>query len=349
MAQIELKYVNAFSQALARLYEPGSVSQLPERFFEVIQKVAPGHLIHISLTQPGLGAVDAYMSLPAHRELMALAEQREEVQRMPGVADSSFYLKAETAPTSFHDLMDRRTLERTVLWQSFCHPLELEHDLSINFHRTENLFYTISTSRKGRAYLAEERLLLQLLQPHLQQRFQQMRLEEPEHPLSQMAGTVSPAYWLVCSGNGRVLATGPGLTGVLSESGLRLGSDLPDPWLRWLKAQLVPHAPEFKPVALVLATGKIRIRIHALINRHSDEHRLIFETLSGKNVLTPRESEVAEWVSEGKTNSEIAMLLGISRGTVKIHVERILEKLGVENRTAAARAWQGWKRIGSRI
>ena len=52
--------------------------------------------------------------------------------------------------------------------------------------------------------------------------------------------------------------------------------------------------------------------------------------------LTPREAEVLYWVSEGKTNPEIALILGSSRRTVEKHVEHILEKLGVETRTAAA-------------
>ena len=55
--------------------------------------------------------------------------------------------------------------------------------------------------------------------------------------------------------------------------------------------------------------------------------------------LTPREREVLHWISEGKTNSAIAIILGISPATVKGYVEIILRKLSVENRTAAARAW----------
>jgi DNA-binding CsgD family transcriptional regulator len=52
--------------------------------------------------------------------------------------------------------------------------------------------------------------------------------------------------------------------------------------------------------------------------------------------LTRRESDVAQWVASGKTNAEIARILGSSARTVEKHVERVLEKLGVENRTAAA-------------
>jgi DNA-binding NarL/FixJ family response regulator len=52
--------------------------------------------------------------------------------------------------------------------------------------------------------------------------------------------------------------------------------------------------------------------------------------------LTPREAEVLFWVARGKTNDEIATVLGIGLTTVKKHLESTFAKLGVENRTAAA-------------
>jgi len=54
--------------------------------------------------------------------------------------------------------------------------------------------------------------------------------------------------------------------------------------------------------------------------------------------LTPREAEVLLWIAQGKANADIAVILGMSDKTVKIHVSHILQKLGVENRTAAARS-----------
>lgn len=57
--------------------------------------------------------------------------------------------------------------------------------------------------------------------------------------------------------------------------------------------------------------------------------------------LTRREGEVLSWIAQGKTDAEIAVILAVSPRTVEKHVERILAKLGVENRTgAAARAWE---------
>ena len=52
--------------------------------------------------------------------------------------------------------------------------------------------------------------------------------------------------------------------------------------------------------------------------------------------LTPREREVLRWVAAGKTDREVAALLGCSHRTVQKHLERIYAKLGVETRTAAA-------------
>lgn len=51
--------------------------------------------------------------------------------------------------------------------------------------------------------------------------------------------------------------------------------------------------------------------------------------------LTQRQWEVLECLREGKSNKQIAMELGLSEGTVKIHVTAIFKSLGVRNRTQA--------------
>ena len=52
--------------------------------------------------------------------------------------------------------------------------------------------------------------------------------------------------------------------------------------------------------------------------------------------VTTRENDVLRWIAAGKSDREIAAILELARGTVSKHVEHILLKLGVENRTAAA-------------
>lgn len=52
--------------------------------------------------------------------------------------------------------------------------------------------------------------------------------------------------------------------------------------------------------------------------------------------LTPRENEILVLLAEGQSNKVIARNLGISDGTVKLHVKSILRKLGVHSRVEAA-------------
>ncbi len=54
------------------------------------------------------------------------------------------------------------------------------------------------------------------------------------------------------------------------------------------------------------------------------------------NLLTGREIEVLKLLGQGKSNREIAKLLHITEGTVKNHVTRILNQVGVRDRTQAA-------------
>jgi ATP/maltotriose-dependent transcriptional regulator MalT len=63
---------------------------------------------------------------------------------------------------------------------------------------------------------------------------------------------------------------------------------------------------------------------------HSEMDQTILES------LTPREREIFALLPSGLSNNELGAKLGIAPGTAKIHVERILNKLGVKDRTQAA-------------
>lgn len=63
--------------------------------------------------------------------------------------------------------------------------------------------------------------------------------------------------------------------------------------------------------------------------------------------LSPREMEILEYVTHGRSNKEIAYALGISHQTVKNHMTAILRKLQVDDRTQAAvyALSRGWVRL----
>ncbi len=69
-----------------------------------------------------------------------------------------------------------------------------------------------------------------------------------------------------------------------------------------------------------------------------EEHRIAGDYSPLRRLgLSDREAEVLFWMSEGKSNPEIALIIGAAAGTVKKHAENIFQKLGVESRATATR------------
>ena len=105
----------------------------------------------------------------------------------------------------------------------------------------------------------------------------------------------------------------------------------------WLKAAM--RLPD--PLPMVLKEGDKYL--HLTLSRRKHERLLLLEEKSEQTLpsldqyqLTPREMEVLNWVAKGKTNRDIADILGMSPRTVNKHLEHIFVKLGVETRSAAA-------------
>lgn len=75
---------------------------------------------------------------------------------------------------------------------------------------------------------------------------------------------------------------------------------------------------------------------------HAGQRRIPSEVASRlaermtRTELTSRELEVLGLIVKGRSNKEIAAELGVAEGTVKIHINNILSKLGVSDRTQAA-------------
>ncbi len=70
------------------------------------------------------------------------------------------------------------------------------------------------------------------------------------------------------------------------------------------------------------------------VQGRTDAEVLTAERLSAIG-LTPREAEVMHWIAQGKSNSDIAIILNSSPRTVAKHIEHIFVKLNVESRTAS--------------
>lgn len=117
-----------------------------------------------------------------------------------------------------------------------------------------------------------------------------------------------------------------------------LATTLPPRVATWLSTAL-ERLPEVEPLIIQKDSDCLYITVS-----QRDRERLLLleekhEALAlapDAYQLTPRERDVLIWLSKGKTNRDIADILGMSPRTVNKHLEHIFVKLGVETRSAAA-------------
>jgi len=156
---------------------------------------------------------------------------------------------------------------------------------------------------------------------------------------------VSGRYLLAVNNLGKLLWATPQAQRLLSDT-LADADDfaLPDPMPQWLD-QMQKGKSAAKTATMASFPGNEQLRLQYMGKVGPNEFLLrLAKDISGKAPaefsselgLTTREGEVLDWLSKGKTNRDIADILGLSPRTIDKHLEQIYSKLGVENRTAAA-------------
>jgi DNA-binding CsgD family transcriptional regulator len=236
----------------------------------------------------------------------------------------------------------RADWEANPLYNEVFAPDGIRDQLNMEILGNPQNFVTVNVLRGRRGFSEEDYLVFRMLRPHFAQAFENAAMAES-------AGLVhapSGSCWMIALDmHGRIAMDEDEARNMLST---RFGTagDFPEPVARWLNAQV-----------RCLNEGWLETRLAPLMHRHRDaiwQFTLFrnFEnpgyTLSARlqqdasrsRHLTPRETEIMNWVAQGKTNDEIALILGLSLNTVKTHLKRIFAKTGVENRTAASLAWK---------
>jgi two-component system, NarL family, nitrate/nitrite response regulator NarL len=114
----------------------------------------------------------------------------------------------------------------------------------------------------------------------------------------------------------------------------------PTPKLRASLAAALRRSPAFEVVQVVSSDAELSPSVDVvLVAQERQESIAPYEPARadssvGSN-LTPREREILALLADGLANKQIAARLGISKNTVKTHLELVFDKLGVSSRAEA--------------
>lgn len=239
------------------------------------------------------------------------------------------------------DFLTQADFHQLELYQEVYQALGVEYQMAATVRLGEKHITAFALSRRQTDYTERDRAILEMLRPHLVVAFNNLALHRAQRDILDGAELalkeLSSATIIVGSQNRILYHTGAGLRWIGATSPGILPAAISD----WLKEPPRNGGPE--TLRLITADGEIHIRA---VPTSSLERRLL--VLTRKKVptqipssvtgfgLSERQLAVARWISAGKTNKEIAAVLGISPRTVQKHIEHIFEKMGVQNRVAVA-------------
>ncbi len=252
------------------------------------------------------------------------------------------------------DCLETGDFRNSPVYADYYARIGIRHVMALPLRIDEHNVISVVFNRSSSDFKDKERALLEGVRPALAALYRNLAARE--------AASVSLACItdLAASGNwqllrvttaGRILdAAAPGLRllrALFPREMAARSSQLPAALTQWLSRSRVWGLDRLAAAAgehFTLSRGGTRMTAYFIAGIDDAVGYLLLKGERGAVAaaelaplpLTSREREVLSLVAAGKTNAEIALLLGISARTVQKHLEHIFEKLGVETRTAAA-------------
>jgi DNA-binding CsgD family transcriptional regulator len=231
------------------------------------------------------------------------------------------------------DFLTTAELHRLVLYAEFLRPWNVEHQLELGLPSPLSHTKTFIFDRASGDFSERDRLLLNVLQPHLIRRYARWAFEQRTAArLAEIADQGGDPTVLILGHDGRIEFAQRAVRRLLSdyfgEGERRLA---PLPIRKWA---------EGAPLDDLLVDGPDGQLVVTVALRNEDGHYvLLFRERSAEasltDRLTPRERDVLELVGDGKSNAEIGRLLWVQPSTIRKHLENAYAKLNVRNRIEA--------------
>lgn len=243
------------------------------------------------------------------------------------------------------DLVRRRDYHRLDLYHDVYRLLGVEYQIAAALESRSDFIVAFALSRRTRDYSERDRAMLQHIRDQLLVALRNVRAaEEAEIAMADAARALECgdlATLMVDEHGGVLRFQGPALEWL----GAELHDPLPQNVLAWLRRRMTsPHNLPCDDLPLIVRGPDGEISIRAVPSAKPGETLLVAKLKSVRSGieslaalgLSRREREVACWVGEGKSNAQIAAILGISPRTVQKHIENIFARLNVESRLGIA-------------
>jgi DNA-binding CsgD family transcriptional regulator len=332
--------LNRLSESLHDLYSPVSAAEFPERLFRLLRRFIACDFCSYH-EQAGL-QTQRMATSPAYMDEIKLEIFDRYLHQHPSLR--AVRATGTQAAVKISDFLTLTEWRRTDLYDAIFRPEQQDYELAyIDLRELPNL--AIALSRSRRDFSEKERAMLNLLRPHLLQAY---RLNKLLTHFGEASEAGDRGYLVVDSKFRIRFATHRALAWLHEYFGGEVLTALPGKLQDLLRTIRVPLAQKPLPLAVpaefAIQRGPKRLVVHPLAPLRADEQRVFLsESVQSWDPrplealgLTRREAEVLLWVAQGKSNAAIASILDIQERTACKHMENILAKLYVENRTAAA-------------
>ena len=325
------------SRALIELHTPGSHTDFPSRLFASLRICFTCDFYSYNeLTDKSVERVEIYPNWDKNLEVFkACAHEHSSI--------NASYRKRLHSAVKISDFVSLTQWHRTHLYNEFFRQRNQNYQLA--FVSTEELpKLGVALNRESTDFSEDERCLLNLLRPHLIQAYRDSKLFSY---LNEAAGLCNDGF-IIVDRVGRIRYANLNAIRMMKQFfGADPGSALPGRISNWLQQKTSIRSVGSGTVPdLTIDLNEERLTVQTLGHPETTECRLLLRVTAlqmdarplQRLGLTNREAEVLLWVTQGKSNSEIAIILASKVRTIAKHLERVFAKLMVENRTAAAHA-----------
>lgn len=339
--------------AIQKLHALQDLSTFGTSTLAILDQLVPSEVPDFCLTNLQTRAI-SHTFLPSYPGFTPEMEQiphrywREHpiVQNMPQTLQGAYKISDFITPAKFHQLDG--------LYHQFLRVIDCEEQMTLFLPPSQSQRYdaetcvTIALHRSQRNFTERDRLMLNLLRPHLFQAYCNVQqYHQTQQHLIQLHQSLNSLGLIILNGVGQIQWITPSATRWLQTYFVTFtpGKQLPEhlwAWVRYSLSRLTSDAILTPPLPLRIEQEDKQLVIRFVIEQIGERYLLLLEeqTLSWLNSLellglSHREAEVLFWVIRGRDNLAIANQLNLRISTVRKHLENIYRKLNVQSRAEA--------------